>query len=415
MPTRTFTGAVAWALALCLSPTGGHAEPDAAPPDVPLVLTPDDAVSLAVSLSPTIQEAQAEVASASGRLQQNRGLAFNPSLGVAYDLGGARTSLSVQQPIALRGGAPSQRTAARAQVRAAEARVLRAEYTVAATARLSYAQARVAVERRKIAQEAVSLSDRLTRAVAAKLEVGEASELDLRLAHLSQAQAATWLLEASASEALSLRELAALTQLNVQAEQLLGGILSVANWSLSDVGTDTRSDVRAAVAEVETAQAELHLAQGQALPPISVGLFFEEEQGQSWMGPTLSVTLPTFHRNQQARGGAAGTVWASEAALGATSALAHTEMQTSATWLKTAEEAMGAVQADLVKEAHEALESIALGYDAGELDLSTALILQSQVLQGLGADLTLKGQIVAARIDWALAHELDALLGGTQP
>ena len=66
----------------------------------------------------------------------------------------------------------------------------------------------------------------------------------------------------------------------------------------------------------------------------------------------------------------------------------------------------------LLDDARAALASISLGFEGGELDLPTALLLQRQVLLSESAAIRARGQVAGARVDYALASEDPSLLGG---
>lgn len=412
MFSRADLGAAAGVLVCVLPLSGVGAEPTVAASEPSVLLDPDQAVALGVSLSEEVSDARAAVLAAEGRLSQARGLTEDPEVQAAYDLGGGRTSLGVSQALSLGAEAPLERQGARAELRAAQAQLDRARLSAAATARRLYAEASVAVGRRRVAEEAVSLTERLTSAVSAKLDAGEASQLDLRLAHLAHVQSATWLLSALEEEGEALRSLAACLQQPVAPQRLGADPLAVAPWVAEAPGEGRRSDVRAALAQAEEARIEARLAGRRAAPPVVVGAFFEQEGEVAWAGPTLSIPIPLFNRGQEARGQAEGAARSAELAGGAAAARAQAEIDTAQARVEAAEAALAGLEETLGAEAGAALTSIRLGYDAGELDLPTALLLQRQALEGESAAIVLRGQVAAARIDWALANELAALAAG---
>ncbi|NOY26355.1 MAG: hypothetical protein GXP62_10830, partial [Oligoflexia bacterium] len=73
----------------------------------------------------------------------------------------------------------------------------------------------------------------------------------------------------------------------------------------------------------------------------------------------------------------------------------------------------------LLDDAAAALGQIEAGYEGGELDLATALLLRQQVVQGESAVLALTGQVISARLDLLLATEdpalIPALTAGSKP
>lgn len=398
---------------LCAIPNLGMGAEPAAPqsPDV----SPVDlelALAQGIPLNPEVLAAQGAALAAKGRLAQNRLLSANPTVSASYAVVGERRSVSLQQPLNLGGVAPLERGLGRAELEGAEARLERARLEAGAAIRVAYVDALVAIGQREVAEEAVEVSERLRAAVAAKLEVGEASKLDLRLAILSQASSSTWLLDAQARESEVLRQLALHVQMPISAQALVGSPLDVAPWGSERPEGHPRADVRAAGFALDAADTKAHLAGRRGLPPITVGAFMEQEEGVTFAGPSLSFPIPLFARNQANVGAAEGERLVAEAQATGVKAKAEAEVLTAQVRLDGANKALEGLEEALLGEGQAALESIIFGYDAGELDLPTALLLQQQVLKGESAAITLLGQVAAARIDWALALELPALLGG---
>jgi hypothetical protein len=67
-----------------------------------------------------------------------------------------------------------------------------------------------------------------------------------------------------------------------------------------------------------------------------------------------------------------------------------------------------------LQDAHAALASVEAGVLAGEIDLSSAVLLQSQILDGEAAVVRLRGLLADAELDRMLAMDDPALLGGAQ-
>ena len=64
--------------------------------------------------------------------------------------------------------------------------------------------------------------------------------------------------------------------------------------------------------------------------------------------------------------------------------------------------------------ARAALGSVEAGYLAGEIDLTSTVLLQTQILDGEVAVVQLEGHVARARLDLLLASEDPALLGGVR-
>lgn len=375
-------------------------------------LRPDRAVTLALTAHPDLLAAEAAVQTSRASRAQSALFLSNPSASGWSAIDGSRIEGSVSQPLSLTGEGWHARRGAALRVQANEAVRGRTARRLAAQVRQAYVDAVVASGVVAVAHDGTELAARLSYAVRRKYEEGEASSLDLRLARLAEVQAATRLLEARRVESDALRRLSALVLQPVEADDLiddpLGACPAVTGASARD-----RSDVTAAEVALQAAQAELRRARASSVPAVSVGVGVQLEDGATYVGPTLGLTLPVFDRNQAGRAQAGGAVAVAEGRLAETRARAASERQTSAVRLAEAE-ATAVVDGAELDEARSALSSIEAGVLAGEIDLPTAVLLQAQVLQGEAAVVTLAGQLADARIDRLLALDDDALLGGGQ-
>jgi len=373
-------------------------------------LPPDRAVALALTAHPDLRAAEAALATARAARSQASLFLSNPSATASSTPSGSRADLGVSQPFSLTGEGWHARRGASLRVSSTESSRARVGRVLAASVRTAYVDAVVATGVVGVALEGTELAARLSFAVTRKHEEGEASALDVRLARLAEVRAATRLLAARRVEADALRRLSSLIMQPVDAGDLLDNPLLVAPPVVETVSA-ARSDVTAAEAALDAAEAELRRARAGSIPPLSLGIGVEVEGGSSYVGPSIALALPLFDRNQTGRASAGGAVEIAEGRLAERRARAETERRTSRTRLAEAESAAVVEGADL-EEARSALASIEAGVLAGEIDLSTAVLLQAQVLQGEAAVVTLRGQLADARIDRLLALDDDALLGG---
>ena len=374
-------------------------------------LTHDRAVALALTANAEVRAAEAALLTAEADRSASILLLRNPKVQAWATPDGSRAELSATQPLSLTGEGWHARGVARSSVRSAEARLDRARRVTAADVRLSYIDAVVAIEQARVAQEGTELAGRLRDAVGRKLELGEASALDLRLARLAEAQAVTRLLEARQAEAEALRELAELLATPVKAADLVLDPGAAAPGVTSSSSSDDRSDVVAAEQALRAAQAELARQRAAVVPPVAVGLGIQVEDGATFIGPRVGVTLPLFDRNQRGTKGAKGDHSVAESQLAAVRARAETEQRTGRDRADEAERLAEVVGSDTLEEAEAALVSVERGVLTGEIDLTTAVLLQAQILDGEAAIVSLRGLVADARIDLLLALDDDALLG----
>ena len=410
MHTHTLRGAGRMALlvALVAFPTSwATAQDDPAP----TLLSPDAAVAASLAVHSGIRQAEAELALARGIRSQSALFLNNPAVAGASSVDGARASASLMQPLSLTGEGWYARSASRARVDAGEAGLHRSRLIAAAETRRAYAHASGAVGKVRVALEGVELAARLRHAATRQNEEGEASTLDFRLASLAEVQSVAGLLAARELEAEALAALAELTALPVSPSSLLPDP-SAAVPEPSKEGTSERSDVVAAKAHLRSAEAELRRQRAATMPPVRVGAFVDLEGGQTFLGPSVGVELPLFNRNQVGRRQATGRLGVAAARVAAVSALAATESATSELRVAEATRLSTTVVSDPIGEARAALASIEAGYVAGEIDLSSTVLLQGVALNGETAAIQLLESIAAARLDLLLANEDDALLGG---
>ena len=109
---------------------------------------------------------------------------------------------------------------------------------------------------------------------------------------------------------------------------------------------------------------------------------------------------------------AARELQVAQSRLAETQAVATTEVTTATQRDELATTALLAVGQDPMEDARAALSSVEAGYLAGEIDLTSAVLLQAQILDGEVAIVQLEGHVATARLDVLLATEDPALLGG---
>ncbi|MCB9791945.1 MAG: TolC family protein [Alphaproteobacteria bacterium] len=369
-------------------------------------------MSAALLLHPQVRAAEAELDAAEAWLQRLRAPLYNPSLSASTSVDGRRASLSLSQPLSLSGEGVAMRHAASAQVAAAKASLRRSKLVAAADVRLAYVDAVVALGLTQVAVDGVELAKRLRQAVALQHEEGEVSQLDLRLAHLTEVQAATRLLEAKETEALALRALSSRVGSPVARAALPSDPLRAA--PTPQAVNYQRSDLEAARLRVEQAEAEWRKQRAAGLPAVSLGASAQVEDSELFVGPSLSLTVPVFDRNQGPRAGAEAQIAVAGAEETALTAQAASERETAQERVDVVTALSAQLVSDPLSEARETLEAVEVGYRAGQLDLPDTVLLQRQVLDGEAACWGLLRQIAAARLDLMLATEDPALLGGAR-
>ncbi|MFT5585933.1 MAG: cobalt-zinc-cadmium efflux system outer membrane protein, partial [Cognaticolwellia sp.] len=264
-----------------------------------LALSPDQAVAHSLEVHPQLALAQGQLAIAQAQREQVRGLRYNPQVQL-WAASPERGTAQIGLPLSLSGEGIFARQVAGHQVQSGVDALRRSQLQLAARVRQAYAQACVAVGIVQVALEGQEVAARMRFGVGRKFEEGEASDLELRLARLTETQAAVRLLEARQSQAMALRALVSWVQVPLEPADLNSDPLSAVPASSAEA-VEIRSDVLSARSALQAAEAQLRLARASALPPVTVGVGLEVEGGSPALGPNVGVSLPIASRNQTAR------------------------------------------------------------------------------------------------------------------
>lgn len=300
-------------LFLCLTSSGAFAEPNCASPS-----SYRDLIACAESRSLEIQTAQLEV-DRSNALIEAAGQWRNPELSAETfqgKVGGqnqSETDISLGVPIEM-GGKISARTAvARGGFGLAEAKLYEARAKIRSQILLKLHRLRQVIHEQEIADEAIRTFGKLIRQYAKRPGLSPEQQISFSVYQLSKSE---YELKRSntVEEILGLDAFFKLN-LGLSTEQIRSVLpSSPKSWPKIDSSKNVRSSPKLQIlqAELETAKAELSLAQSEAWPTLTVGpsLKMQTESGQSnnLMGINVSLPLPLFNINGGARAVAAAGV-----------------------------------------------------------------------------------------------------------
>lgn len=369
-------------------------------------ITPDDAVARALRRSPEVVSADSALRAAQGQLREDATFLENPEVDAQVSSDGSRFDLGASQAISLTGAGLHARAADRAAIEAATHDLARTRLVLAHDARAAWAAAVLGANKAALARQDLDLASRLVGAVEARRRAGGASDLDVRLARLTEASAASAWLSARIDQDEAVASLVALAgdaEVDAEADVL-------ASTPAAGAGTTSRSDVAAAAARVTSAEAALRRARAAALPSIQLGAFVERDGAQLTVGPALGLELPLWSRNQAERAASAGDVEVARAQAAQVQSDADAEILRAHTLSSDAETVASLGSPKLVDEARTALAEVERGYTAGALTLQDAIELRRGILDGQTSALGLAGQVVRARLDLLLALEDPSLL-----
>jgi cobalt-zinc-cadmium efflux system outer membrane protein len=371
-------------------------------------LTADEAVFRSLERSVDIAEATAEVEAARGEALATALLGSDPTVNSGWAAVGNTHWISVSQPVSLTGEGLAAHRSALARVESAASTEARTRLEIAAATRLAWAYAVEARQRVDLAEQALALATRLREGAEAREATGDGSLLDARLARLQESEArSTWMV-AVADEGQRLAELAAWT--GVPMDELDLPVDPLDAMPHLELEATTRSDLKAAREAVDAARARLARERAGTLPSLTLGTFYEEDGDELRVGPSVSVTIPLWSRNADGRARARSELDVAEYRVAERERVVGAEQAATSRVLGVLEGAPDG--ADPRREAEAALESVAIGFERGELDLLTAGLLRQQILEGQRAWLVGRRVRAEARIGAALAHDAAALIGG---
>lgn len=371
-------------------------------------LTADDVVRSALTRHPDAVASDAAVRAA---ISDRRGVGLfldNPEISGGLAVVGGLVQGTINQPLSVTGEGWHARSAAAAGVDAAEADAHRSALRVAAQARATLAWAITTRERWSLADEAMKQTTRLREAAEAREAVGEGSQLHVRLARMAAAEATERAISARRDHASARAMLASYTPLAASAE--LGDDPLAVLPDAAPVGP--RTDVTAAEARVRQAEATLARERSAAMPRVGVGLFAQRDEAHGDagdFGPQVTLGLPIWTRNQGATGMARAELTTAQAELDALRTRVATEQLLLPEVAAYADQALGAL-GDFANDARAALESVEIGWTTGEIDVSQAVLLRREVLDGWAAALDARQATVEARLDRLLAEESPTLI-----
>jgi outer membrane protein TolC len=368
-------------------------------------LSADEVVRHALSHHPDPVAARAAIEVARAERREVGLLSANPV--VEAQLGEDFLYAQGVQPLSLLGAGWAARRAASLDAASAGATSRRTDLLVAAAAREAWVRAATAARQAQLAEQLLALAGRLRQTVQARAAAGEASVLEVNLARVSEARAV--------ADALALRSEAATRRQALAAfhPDALGAELTEPEDALPPAQQEgaERSDLAAARLDLDAARAALRLERAGAIPSVGLGGWVQREGDSLTYGPYLEIELPLFTFRQGSVAAARARLAVAEAEQARVEQVAFTEQQTTRALVEGARQDLQKI--DGVEDAaRDALDSIDRGFEAGELDLASAVLLRTEVFDGWIASLDARAAAVEAGLQALLAHEDEALLGG---
>lgn len=215
------------------------------------------------------------------------------------------TVVAVSQLVEIGGKRADRRASAAAGIAGAEARLLDARRLLENAVVQAYVAAALARDRAEIMKRAAESLRREAQIAVKRLSVGDISKAELAQIEISA--------ERIESDALGAEAEAKAARIAV--DVLLGANPAAGNWSPSDSlerlakesppsrgHSSERSDLKAAKADVEKAEAELRLQKAQRVPDPTIVVQYEHQPPDlaETVGVGVSFSLPVWNRNSGA-------------------------------------------------------------------------------------------------------------------
>ncbi len=360
-----------------------------------LALDLETARRIALEQSPRIHSARALLDGARGDRRQAGVYPYNPELQLKMssliepgDVGSFEGLLTQEFEWAGQWGL--RRSAADHAVSAAQGSALDAVRATIYEVDVSYFRA-VFAERRL---EVRRLASELTRGFLAAMQIqareGDASPMEVNVAQIEAGRARA--AERSALRAASLAKLELTRALGLSPGQAVSLVDDAATSFTADsfdldslvaAAITSRPDLKAAEAEVARARASRRLASREAIPNLQVSAVAERgdlSEDVSW-GLRFGLPFPLWNRNQGLTDFSRAEEGRAEAQREAVELLVRTEVASSLETYRSAREELSVFEAQVLNPARSNRSLLRTAYLAGRMDLPTALILQSQLLQ----------------------------------
>lgn len=379
----------------------------------------EDLVARRVARDPAVAAAEAELEAARGARAAAGFLRANPEIDARGGVGVPQVELSAVQALSITGEGGAARRQADARVEAAEHGLVRARMEAAADARLALCNAIAALRDAELARSAVARAQGLREAVETQVAVGDAPEVDAQLARLAEAAAVgEWLSAVHTRDQTRVLVLAT-TGLPADAELPIDPLEAAPAPSSA---APARTDVLAAQSAVEAASEALRRENAAALPPLGVGVWVqwqgvsatatgEPGEPEVTVGPTLSMELPLWHRNEGGRADARAELTVATAAAELARSTAEAEQRTIDARRAEIASVVGAMPELRSSDADAAVTSIEQAYTEGQISGLDVTVWLDRIGAAERAVVAARREVAEQRIEQALAEEWPTLLG----
>ena len=296
---------------------------------------------------------------------------------------GINQELPLNNKLHLRREAGQFQTEALQRQRDNAARLLKDEI---ATLALDYL---LASRRQELSAEQLKLNRELVAIAEERFKAGDIPELELNLARVELVRAETRLLEVEREKTPLRIRIASLTGLNESdiklSEEQTTLKLSQNAQELARQALASRPDLLALTREREKADVEARLAEAEALPNLTAGLFVQwqraktelggmsEVSSDTQLGVRLSMPIPVFDRNQGGRAAARTRLDAADSRKLALERAVTAEVDAAVSRVSAAERILAMFEQGIIPQLTENLKLTQEAYRIGEVGILSVI------------------------------------------
>jgi cobalt-zinc-cadmium efflux system outer membrane protein len=381
-----------------------------------------EARRIALDTSPLVRQALAGVNAARGARRQARTYAFNPLVEVKapslVDPGDASPFEGlVTQEIEWAGQWGLRRTEASHRLAGAEAVLRDTRRTIGVDVDIAYLRVTAAQNRIAVLFRAEEIANNLLNAVSVSFDEGQLSRLDLNLARISAGRARAEATGGRRDVSTATMELARTlglapeTPLTLDTVDLADhGLSQMTLTALVDRALSARPDIDVSAEMLDAAATLQRLVARQAIPNLRLSAVATRSAAGEpvrW-GLRFGIPVPLWNRNVGASRQAIAEESRARAAYDETRLAVRTEVATAFANYVGAREQRRIYTEDVLAPARENSALLGTAFDEGQINLTTTLLLQTQLQQAeLGYwDAWLREQEALARLQGAVGMEM---------
>jgi cobalt-zinc-cadmium efflux system outer membrane protein len=298
-------------------------------------------------------------------------------------------SIGITQEFPLNNKLSLRREAVRREAEAVQrqldnaARLLKDEI---ATLGLDY---QLAARRHDLAVELLKLNRELVAVAEERFKAGDTPELELNLAKVELIRAETRVLEIEREKLPHRIKIAALSGLKEQDINLSDTFatpkLSLHPQELVKQAVSSRPDMQILMQEHEKAETEVQLAEAEALPNLTAGIFGQWQRSSTevggltginrdtQMGLRLSMPIPVFNRNQGARAAARARLDAADSRRTALERNIVAEVEAAVSRISASERIVAMFEQGIIPQLAENLKLTREAYRIGEVGILSVI------------------------------------------